>query len=201
MSGFDRVAPYYDRLKHLIYGYRLETLESSVLDMIDTDAANILIVGGGTGSMLPLVLNKFSGEIDYVESSQRMISRAMRWSDSPRVHFHHSLLQEFRLKSYDVIITSFFLDVLAEHELEVQVRRLSEALSPFGRWLYADFAYPVDLSHKILLTAMLSFFRISAGLQASDLYDHSSQIMRTGLSVIDQTDAMNGFLAGKIFGK
>ena len=201
MSGFDRVAPFYDRLKHLVFGDQLEGIESQLLNTLEGDADHVLIVGGGTGNLLPLVLEKFNGEINYVESSQKMITRARARSGSSRVQFHHSRLQEFPLGSYDIIITSFFLDVLEKKELEVQVKRLAEALRPSGKWLYADFDQPVRLSHKIILAAMLGFFRLFVGMNAVDLYNHSSLIINKGLMIQYQTAGLNGFLVGRIFGR
>jgi ubiquinone/menaquinone biosynthesis C-methylase UbiE len=54
-KNFDFIAPYYDFLSKLIFGKRLRIAQTSLLSKIPRHQ-RILLVGGGTGWILPELL-------------------------------------------------------------------------------------------------------------------------------------------------
>ena len=158
-----------------------------------------LIIGGGSGEIIPGVVNICKGKIDYVEKSEKMTEMARRRAGSERVTFHIGDIQDFELEQYDLIITSFVLDVFNKEDLDKQIRLLSNCLNQDGRWVYVDFQKSGKVRHRFLLWLMLWFFKVTVGLQAKRLYDHIQRIRNTGLSVEYEESRLNGFVRGLIF--
>ena len=158
-----------------------------------------LIIGGGSGGIIPSVVNICKGKIDFVEKSEKMIEMARRRAGSARITFHICDIQDFELEQYDLIITNFVLDVFDKEVLDKQIRRLSTCLNQDGKWAYVDFQESGKVRHRFLLWLMLRFFKATSDLQARKLYDHIQGIRNTGLTVEYEESSLDGFVRGVIF--
>ena len=77
-GDFNWIAPLYDPLARVVFGWRLQRAQTVFLDQIPAGAV-ILIVGGGTGWLLEQVLTHWQPRrVIYLEASARMLERASR---------------------------------------------------------------------------------------------------------------------------
>lgn len=185
-SGYDRIAGYYDSLARVVFGKSIALAQGHGLPGI-APGSHILIVGGGTGEVLEHLSDCRIDHlnVDYVEASEAMINSAKRRTlNSVSVDFiHQSIEQLSSKKSYDVIITQFFLDSFEGSDLEDIFSLLHNRLKAGGSWIIADFQITKDwrkIWQKSLLSIMYLFFAVTVGLKASRLEDFSTHFMRLG---------------------
>lgn len=168
MTDFNRIAPFYDFLKRIIFQSNLDKASSFFISQLPLNST-ILIVGGGTGKLL----GEFheSQTIVYVEHAAYMLKKAQERSYSAQVHFIHADIKEAKLKQeFDVIITPFILDCFYPEDLKFIFNNLKLQLKPQGYWLQTDF-YPHGKVQNSLVQIMYFFFKITAGLELSEIPD------------------------------
>lgn len=201
---FDRVAPYYDRLARFVFGRALEQAQVALTGQLPT-GGRWLLLGGGTGWLLEQILHRCSPtEVLYIEASQPMLSQA---EQRLRGHPHRSIVQfchgtEASLHSddrFDVILTPFVLDLFSEEWLDTHlIPRLLDTLRPTGYWLITDFVPTHVWWHRLLAKAMLSFFRLTAGVRISRLPDWP-RLMRDRLALVADTQGVGGMVRSVLF--
>ena len=158
--GYDLLAPVYGRLKKLVFGDKLRVASRSFLDTIE-EGQSVLIIGGGDGELLEDLANCGKHpNIVYVDASEKMIEKAGRRAPEGLIieyilaHYQHYNFT----KSFDVIITPFFLDLFEGIELERIIDKATRNLKPKGIWLVADFQRTGKLRHLFLEKLMYLFF-------------------------------------------
>ncbi|MEH0155870.1 class I SAM-dependent methyltransferase [Limibacter armeniacum] len=203
-TSFDFLAPYYDRLARIVFGKHIVNVQ---LDLLSELRANdkVLIVGGGTGWILPEIFDRYPAiQVTYVEASPKMVAQAKAKLDlelHSQVQFvvaTHQIVKEQSI--YDAVITFFFLDVLQESEQSDAIQKLGGALKKGGKWLLADFQLRKGVHfiwQWVLLQLMLFFFKITSNLHITrlpsfenlfDQHEYKHEVLRT-------------YFAGMIFGK
>ena len=133
----------------------------------------VLIIGGGTGWIIPLVLEgAHVSRLYYVEDSAKMLLMAKNNCPSNVVDSVEFILgNEFSLpdKKFDCIITNFFLDCFDEPRLASVMAALNNHLSDEGRWYFVDFEIGQKWYKKFwqvpLIHLMIGFFRLTVGLK------------------------------------
>lgn len=156
----------------------------------------VLIVGEGNGRFLCDLLHIYPKvEIDCVDLSATMLKLAQRRvSEScpeslPGIRFvHEDILTWQPRRSYDLVVTHFFLDCFRRDELKVIIDKLVAAATPNATWLIADFTIPeggkITRTHaKIWLGAMYGFFRATAGIAADELVDTTPYLKAKGFEL------------------
>ena len=186
--SFDRIAPYYDVLARLIFGRTLEQAQRTFVDQIPP-AASVLIVGGGTGWVL---------EATLVNSRpRRMIRRAKPGSVEFRVGDETTLSPDER---FDVLMTPFVLDLFTEQTLTTHLLpRLTAALKPGGQWLVTDFMPTGVWWQRVLLWAMIRFFRLTAGIEARHLADWPRLLAEAGLVQQERQVFVRGMVSADVW--
>ena len=122
-----------------------------------------------------------------------------------RVQFHHiDILGWVPLqKSYDVVVTHFFLDCFTSAQLPAVVEKIGNAATPNARWLFADFAIPTKalggVHARVWLRIMYSFFRAVADLQAKELTDASALIQANGFRLYEEKVTRLGFIKSQVW--
>lgn len=169
-NNFDRIASVYDLLVGLVFGKRLESAQSLLLDRVKA-GDSVLIIGGGSGRLLEQLFEQQPDcRVDYVEASAKMLELArQRVGTDERVNFVHGTQVEIPKADYDCIITAFFLDVFGPDGLNDVIVELKGRLKKGGIWLVTDFNKTGRIGHRILLWIMHLFFRITTGLAARQL--------------------------------
>jgi tRNA (cmo5U34)-methyltransferase len=203
-NGFDRIAPYYDKLKDLVFGKAIHQSQVCFLDHI-LPGARILIIGGGSGEMLSL-LNKINPlcRIWYVEASSAMLSLAARRvaTAQHRITFIHGTEGSVPAGvEFDAIITHFFLDVFTAPKSEAVCRLLSASLSRQGIWLVSDFVCNRVILHRILLWLMYAFFRATCKIEARKLPDWQHHLRSAGMNEKYGRFFYRGFIRSSLYAK
>lgn len=202
--GFDRLAPYYDRLAQLVFGKSIQTIQAWLVQYIPP-GASVLIVGGGTGEILEVIasLNP-NAKVYFVDISEEMIARA-RKRDIGKLHvaFHCGEVSDIPAgMTFDCVCTPFFLDLFEGPELTTIFAQISNHLKPTGKWLYADFqvasGWMKPISH-LLIWSMYRFFRSVTGIGAARLEDVEG--LFSGFECVEERVVFGGMVVGRAFGQ
>jgi hypothetical protein len=129
----------------------------------------------------------------------------LQLGDLSRVKFYHADILDWipPRKSYDLVVTHFFLDCFDREQLPGLVAKLADAAAPRSRWLVADFAIPPNgfrrVHAKIWLRAMYSFFRAIADLQTHELIDPSPLIRASGFELRQESVTRLGLVKAQLW--
>ncbi len=200
-NDFDRIAPYYDLLARMVFRQCLLESQSLFLPLIPA-GSKILILGGGTGRILPTLLNRNPEMITYLEPSEKMLALARtQVSSQSKVNFVKGSFQNLPINElYDIIITPFVLDIFSFPELRQCMVKLSSVLSLSGAWIFTDFHISSSTNRfwqVPLVNLMYWFFRISCNIGASRLLDFHELFAANRLS----PEASSSFLGGAIISR
>jgi len=175
-DNYKRVAPYYDFLAQIVFRGQLVASQNYFLRELD-NPANILIFGGGTGQMIPLLLKKYPKvKIHFLDSSKAMIAKAKArvGLQNHRVRFTNGTEMELKQEyGYDVILTPFVLDHFENLDLARVHKILLASLRTKGRWIHTDFHLDQKSPwwQRKTVDLMYWFFGVMAGLQNQTLPD------------------------------
>ena len=164
----------YDHLTSLVFLGKMKKAKLHFLDKITADQ-RVLIIGGGTALELEYLQRKYPGlSIDYLEASASMIRKASKRvkGESNNIKFLHQ--KELPETRYDAVISSFFLDLFGQQEMEEKARQIINRLQPGGCWILTDFEIQENSSWQATLTRLMYlFFSLFTGLKTKDLPDFS----------------------------
>lgn len=186
-TNYNYVAPIYDFLVKLVFGSKLTDAEKHYLDQLDRPA-HILIFGGGSGNLLKPLLGLYpQAQIHFLEASSVMISKASSRpiSGIENVQFTHGTEQQLVGcdHKYDLVITSYVLDVFKDSELGKVMDVLFNVLAPGGFWLQTDF-YVYETHpwwQKRIVWLMYLFFNLTANQKIQCLPDFDTHFRRRSL--------------------
>ena len=204
-GNFNGVAPAYDALTFAVFRRRLQRAQVVFLDQIPPDSS-VLMVGGGTGWLLEQVLTRCRPkQVIYLDTSAQMVARASRriiqnavpGSIDFRVNDESVLSPN---DQFDVILAPFILDLFSAQTLQNQlIPRLHNALKINGFWLVTDFVQPRSWWQRILLWAMIHFFRFTAGIEARQLADWQRLLREAGLIRQQQQHQLDGMVSAEVW--
>lgn len=204
-STFNAITPFYDALAFVVFGRKLQQAQLVWLSQIPANAS-ILLVGGGTGWLLEQVLKHCQPKrVVYLEAAEKMVARASRrlirravpCSVNFRVGDETTLNAD---ECFDVILTPFVLDLFTEQTLRSGfIPRLRNVLKTGGLWLATDFVCTSVWWQKILLWTMIRFFRLTAGIETSQLADWQKLLAEAGLSRQKQQDRVGGMVSAEVW--
>jgi tRNA (cmo5U34)-methyltransferase len=176
--SFSLVAPFYDQLSRLVFGTSISRSQQVHLNLIPT-GARVLMIGGGTGKLLPALMAQTScREVVFLEASNKMLAKARELvagqGYAGRITFRLGTEEDIGPEDkFDVILTHFFLDLFSPAALNKITSRLHQALLPGGWWLVSDFVWPGGLLRRALAAALFNsmylFFRLTCGISATTL--------------------------------
>lgn len=205
LNGFNRIAPYYDSLTRLVFGNAILNSQLEFLKSIPPDST-VLILGGGTGAILPYVLRRNpTGSILYIEASSEMLKSAERnvlpefTAKIEFVHGTHNSLPEGMV--FDVIITNFFLDLFPDSEVGTICKHLSSRLRRHGLWLVSDFVKGDKWWHEMMLWTMYRFFRFVSGITGSRLSSWDQHLLTAGMRTTASKSFFHGFIKSALYTK
>ncbi|WP_165903877.1 class I SAM-dependent methyltransferase [Hymenobacter gummosus] len=187
---FDSVARYYDALAGLVFGPRLLAAQRLALARgLPDEAARVLFIGGGTGRVLPELLQAGrAGQVLYLEASAEMLARAAQHlaATAPellaRVEFRHGTEAALRPdEQFDAVLAFFLFDLFPAPELHALLQRLQPHTHARTRWLVADFAPPRQSWQRGLQWLMYRFFGLTSGVAGRQLPDIAGALARLGL--------------------
>ena len=191
--NFDLVAPHYHWIEAIVFGHALQQARTHWIHRIRRPERT-LILGEGNGRYLCELLRVHPRiDVDCVDASNAMLrltrGRVRRTCPESFSHVHffcEDILKWSPQKSYDLLVTHFFLDCFPRNELSLIVEKLAYAASPNAAWLIADFTKPrtrfARAYGQLLLRLMYTFFGVAAGIAARELVDPFPYLNENGFS-------------------
>lgn len=203
LNQFDALAPYYDRLKRFVFGSAIGISQHHFLQRIPS-GARVLIIGGGSGEILPALLKEHPGRrVWYVEASSKMLGlAAARVPPSQRhrvVFIHGTAWKPSDDLAFDAVITNFVLDLMPQQEINSFITGVLNSLSAGGMWLVTDFIDRGKAWQKVLLWAMYRFFGVTCGIEAVGLPEWEEAMQHSGLAEKEFRLFFHGFIKTALY--
>ncbi|WP_158943011.1 class I SAM-dependent methyltransferase [Granulicella sp. S190] len=207
--NFDFIARPYRSLEYLTLGRALERCRLHFLPNL-IQQRRALVLGDGDGRFLAeLFVQNPQLVADAIDTSATMLQllRQRCEARAPESSSRLTTCQTSALlcplgKSYDLVITHFFLDCLNQSDLENLVNRITPRLSTGALWLISDFHIPQGLMHlpaKLMVRSLYLAFRILAGLRTTQLPDHVTPIRQAGFNRVAQQNRLFGLLTTELW--
>ena len=196
MNNFDVLAPVYDALVRLVYGNTLHKANIHFLDKISS-RARVLVLGGGTGKILAHLKNN---PVVYIEKSKNMLERAKKRPYKGRVDFICADFFTWQSdQSFDVVICPFFLDVFSETNLKLVLKKINDMTVVDGKLIVTDFQNTGRYDHRILLSSMHLFFRITTQLEGHQLLAIEEYILQKAFKRKEQATFRRDFVFTTVY--
>ncbi|MCR4374108.1 MAG: class I SAM-dependent methyltransferase [Acidobacteria bacterium] len=202
------MAATYQALELCAFGGGLQRARTAFVDHL-TPCRDVLTLGDGDGRFLKALLDAAPDvRVHSVDASARMLALAggrLTAHQRARLTFDCADARHFDpgQRTYDAIVTMFFLDCFVEGDVERIVSRILPHLRPGGLWLYADFAIPPSgaarMHARVAVSALYRFFRWRADLEARTLPPSEAILQRAGLSCLDQREFRAGLIRSAVY--
>ncbi len=171
-----------------------------------TEGNKILLVGEGNGRFLfEMAKQTSSASFTVVDSSARMLAAAARRIATvdccPRIELIHADILEWRSPAshYDRVVTHFFLDLFTPYSLSRIVEKISRLTTEYTLWINVDFSSENHrLRQRLLMWSQYRFFRISAGIEASRLFDPLPYIRQGGWQILEGRSLKSGWISAHL---
>lgn len=188
--GFNLLARPYRFLECAVFGDRLQRARCAHIESF-LEAERILLLGEGDGRFLEMLLMAGCGaDIICCDISTTMLGLARKRAGKKedKVRFIAGDIRNLHLPEDfrpDVVGAHFFLDCFSERELVDIVRNIEAVSMPGGKVVVTDFKLPEGnrlwrFRSRLLITLMLLFFRVFAGISARRLPDLHRLLTRQG---------------------
>ena len=203
--SFDTLAPYYSWMEFIFAGGKLQRCRIAFLDQIPRPK-NILLLGEGHGRGLVECCRRFAdAQITCVDASERMLAQARRQLarhnlKASRVEFIHADILNWLPsgKTYDLIVTNFFLDCFRLEQLAHMIPRIADISAPDANWLIADFQIPPTgwrrIRSRLIIWMLYFFFRMTTRLAAHKLMKPDSILEKAGFTLQRRIESEWGLL-------
>lgn len=208
-AGFDRLAPVYRALEYLAFGRDLERARFCFLPEL-VGCPRILVLGEGDGRFLRRLAEAApEAQIHCIDRSAAMLALASARVSAAgargRVTFEQADVLDafFAPRSYDALVTLFFLDCFTAAQVAALAAKLRPALGAGGRWLFADFAVPargpLRWRARLWLKVLYRFFGWRAALAVRSLPPSEEILLETGLRRASAREFQGGLLRSVVF--
>ncbi len=209
-ANFDRVARLYRPLEYLTLGRALERCRLHFLPDLSS-RTHALVLGDGDGRFLAQLLRQnpllYADAVDTSAAMLQILRTRYRPAQG-RLRTHQLDALTFAATQpaipYDLVVTHFFLDCLAQPQVDALTSRIAPNLAPDALWIVSDFRIPTGplaLPARLLVRSLYLAFRILTGLRVTALPDHEAALARAGLVRIAQDRSFAGILTTELWGK
>ena len=206
-ANFDRLARVYRWLEWFTFGPILWRCRCAFLELMK-DSHVALIIGDGDGRFTARLLKRNSKiRIQAIDSSEAMLhqllQRARGNSDRVRAAVADARVPSSLSRSFDLVVTHFFLDCLTTTEVESLAQDLRGKLKPGAQWIVSEFAVPENLYGRLfaqpLISALYLAFGVLTGLKIRRLPRHRDALNRTGFVLIQERKWLRGLLVSEVW--
>lgn len=201
-NNFNSVALIYDALAGMVFGKSIQKAQSVWLGSIP-DNSKVLILGGGTGFILEeLDRLELSLKVTYIEPSSSMMCQARK--RLPLKFIEVDFIQDTHVAAlgiggFNVVITSFFLDVFTQGQLSKVVQQISSLVDEGGAWLLTDFVTTGIWWQNALIKLMYLFFKVTVGLEGNRLLNFEAYLSEAGYRSVKQKCFYYGMIRSDIY--
>lgn len=203
-ANYDNTTWFYERLSKLVFGQAQVKAQEYFLGRVKT-GANILIIGGGTGSILESLasLHPSGLQITYVEISANMmgLSRKRNTGQNEVTYITKNIEQVKFNQQFDVVITAFLFDNFSEDDLAAVFPLIDAQVKPGGLWLNTDFQLTGPLWQKVMLKSMYIFFRLMGAVKVTWLPDTKRMFGVHGYHLSDEKAFYGDFITATVYQK
>ena len=207
--NFDRIAQLYRWMEYATFGRSLERCRNRFLPQLQ-GCRSALVLGDGDGRFLARLLAASPDlRADAVDTSRAMLHLLERRAEAfsrnagARLRTHPTSALAFSPQhSYDLVVTHFFLDCLAQAELDTLCARIVPHLVPGALWVVSEFHIPAGAMHwpsRIVIRLLYLAFRLLTGLRARELPDHAAALAASGFTRIAQHLSLGGLLTSELW--
>ena len=194
--NFDRIAGFYDELAALIFGKTWKKIQLAPVACLNRHK-NVLIVGGGTGTILPHLDQEMC--LTYVELSEKMIRTAQKRDHPTQIEFVHEDFVTWSPDTrYDAILMPFFLDCFDEDKLRIVIEKTRELLRPRGQLHVIEFHRSSELKN-LLVKVMYLFFRMVTQMNGNRLLDVNSELLVSGFKLEKNVQFFESWIIHSIY--
>jgi ubiquinone/menaquinone biosynthesis C-methylase UbiE len=203
--SFDNLAPYYRWMEFIFAGGKMHRCRTAFLDQIP-QPKNILLLGEGHGRSLVECCRRFAdAQITCVDASEQMLVQARRQLTrhnlkTSQVEFIHAGILNWSPcgKTYDLIVTNFFLDCFTPEQLEQMIPRIAGSSARNANWLIADFQIPSvgwrRIRSRLIIWMLYVFFRLTTQSAAHELTKPDSLLEKAGFTLHRRRESEWGLL-------
>ena len=207
-ANFDRVARPYRWLEYMSFGPWLARCRSAQLTRL-TGARHALLLGDGDGRFLArLLAANPTLTADVVDCSHAMLTlldRRLHKSEfRQRVRLHHAdALHWIPTRSYDLIVSHFFLDCFFSCQLEQLFDSVLPHALPGAHWVISEFAIPCNPFAAWFARGIIRWlyraFGWTTGLRVRALPDYAASLHRRGLTLGQEQSFLAGLLRSQLW--
>lgn len=197
-SGYDRLAPVYDRLAVIFVGKQIQQAQLKWLPYLK-DRKKLLILGGGTGWMLPFIFQINPNLIiHYVDASAKMIAKAEQNAKGVLIQFIKGTEADIPDRDYDAVLTHFYLDLFSDAQLPNLIAGLKMHVCDNALWLVTDFETHTMLQ-RVKVGLMYLFFRMTTGLKTQALPKWFNTLTNSGCITLKSYCTQQKFIRSVVF--
>lgn len=206
MSGFDKLAKPYHWMEYLSFGRALERCRFHFLPQLH-EAQQALVLGDGDGRFTARFLQSAPHvRVHALDGSVSMLRQLTRRCEhygvadrvvTVQADLTRPLPQVARLHRYDLVATHFFLDCLAEPQVNDLLQQVTPLLQPGARWVVSEFAIArgrLRGPSRLLVSLLYFAFRMLTGLRTRSLPDHGSLLQQHGFVLLQRVPRLGGLL-------
>jgi ubiquinone/menaquinone biosynthesis C-methylase UbiE len=208
-ANFDPIARPYRWIEYLTFGRSLERCRNRFIPKL-RQSRSVLVLGDGDGRFLSRLLaanpDLHAQAVDTSPAMLRLLERRAGLSidNAPvRLRVHHGdALTFYSDRSFDLIVTHFFLDCLTQPEVDALALRIARSVSPNALWLVSEFRIPEGPLHwpaRGIVRLLYLAFRLLTGLRVTELPDHAAALTAAGFTRIAQHLSLGGLLTGELW--
>lgn len=203
-NTYNRITPIYTFLSKLVFGNGLLQIQLKLIEHLP-QKGNLLILGGGTGEILPYIFIKSPNlEISYLEASSKMIEKAKYNSPlKQKITFYHKSKMEGLSIPFDLVYAAFFFDLFPAKEIAEKLKKLQEICKPKHVLYVADFQLNRDVKYlmirSIQIKASILFFRIMTKHKLKTLPPLFLQISKSSYKQKNTSTLRGNFLCAQVF--
>lgn len=202
---FNAIARPYRWLEYLTLGRALERCRLYFLPQL-LRQRRALVLGDGDGRFLAALMaanpHLHADAVDTSAMMLQLLSKRCEASASRLNALHANALTVTLTGPYDLVVTHFFLDCLAQPDLESLVNRIVPTLSSGALWVISDFHIPSGIMHlpaRVFVRALYLSFRILTGLRTTQLPDYATSLTEAGLTRIAHRQSCAGILTTELW--